>query len=209
MSTRYTHPAQRRAEDAAEQLKDDLDGLFRLAVGRQVGRDWTGDVAPEVCLHFDQGLVGTLRQLIENAEQVERVTADQVKVGDLIELMIDGGDRCYEPREVEAVITGDAAYIEDAVTVVFTDEQPTATFKPGEELWRVTYGEPVEEPSPVWVSPQGRALLAGLLDPDAREEELNTGDGQVFAAEEVWVEVKTALPPSVYREALNEEGQIQ
>jgi hypothetical protein len=208
MSARYTHPAQRRAEQAAEQLKDDLDALFRLAVGRQVGRDWTGDVAPEVCMHFDQGLVGTLRQLIENAEQVEQITADQVRVGDLIELMIDGGDRCYEPREVEAVITGDAAYIEDAVTVAFTDEQPPATFRPAEKLWRVTYGEPVEEPAPVWLSPQGRALIAGMLDPDVMEEERNTGDGQVFAADEVWAEVKAALPPDVYRQSLNEEGQI-
>lgn len=205
---RYTHPAQALAEIAHDNMQDDLNALIRAYVTEQVGDGWTGDVDPPLSASWDQTFVGVLRQLIENGMRPTRIRADAIETGVLIDLDDDGvpgGEPFGEPRRVEAVAISPSGDVE----VSFEDDQPPAMFKPDEELWRIDFGEPREEPGAVWLSPQARALLAGLLDPDVQRKQAETGDGQVFAPDEVWAEVKTALPPDVYRQALNEEGQIE
>jgi hypothetical protein len=213
----YKHPAQARAESAREAVNEDLHRLIRLAVTREVGDDWTGDVDPQVVAYLEEGLVAVLRQLLENAEKAEEITASQIAAGDVIDLDAgDGAGRGYEPREVEAVSQPDAApwhrvagdEFSPRVRVTFTDSQPAAQFRLADKLWRITVGEPKEEPAPIWLSPQAQAVVAGMLDPEVRKKEQETGESYVHAPDEAWAEVEKAFPADIYRNRVNEEGEI-
>ncbi|HEY3435505.1 MAG TPA: hypothetical protein VGK41_07605 [Solirubrobacterales bacterium] len=75
-------------------------------------------------------------------------------------------------------------------------------------LCAAAVGQPVPERQALALTPQAQAVIAGMLDPSVRELEQETGEGQVFAGDDVWAEVRAMFPPIVYRRRLNDEGQI-
>lgn len=63
--------------------------------------------------------------------------------------------------------------------------------------------------SSIELSPQAEAIVAGLIDEDHRQEELETGESQIFAADEFWEELLAAFPRAKFYGRLNAEGQIE
>lgn len=61
----------------------------------------------------------------------------------------------------------------------------------------------------VTLSPQAEAIIAGLLDEDVRQAELETGESQVFADDKFWQELKETFPPAKFYGRLDGEGQIE